>query len=277
MSLVKIGRGFAITLGNEAVAIARAGHYRGADGRAVHIQKAVQSARNGTVSYPPHQQLTLPPARFAETRFEVENDVTLSVAGRLVKAGHRVAALNFASATDPGGGFLDGACAQEESLCRSSALYECIKDSEMYAWHHAHPDPLYGHWVLYSPDVPVFRGCDHKLLEEPFNVSFLTSPAVMAKEVIRYDASRRHEIASAMGERIHRVLTVAAMHGHHTLVLGAWGCGAFGNDPEVIAELFHAALDGAFRGQFEMVIFGVLDEWSDRRNIGTFERRFNAS
>jgi uncharacterized protein (TIGR02452 family) len=191
-------------------------------------------------------------------------------------AGHRVAALNFASATHPGGGFLNGALAQEEALCRSSALYACLEGREMYAWHLAHHDPLYGHWVLYSPDVPVFRGRDHKLLEEPFKLSFLTSPAVNAKRVIERDAARSDEISRIMGERIHRVLAVASMHGHDTLVLGAWGCGAFGNDPEVIAGLFRTALEGTFRGQFERVTFAVLDEWSDRRNIGPFERQFSA-
>jgi uncharacterized protein (TIGR02452 family) len=73
---------------------------------------------------------------------------------------------------------------------------------------------------------------------------------------------------------VHRVLAVAAMHGHDTLVLGAWGCGAFGNDPEMVAELFREALAGDLRGQFGTATFAVLDEWPDRRNIGPFERRF---
>lgn len=272
-SFVKIDRDLAAALGAEAVDVTNAGRYRAADGREVDISAAISAAVDSTVCYPPEQRVDVPSPRFSETRFSVENDDTLSAARRLVAAGHRVAALNFASAKNPGGGFLNGARAQEEALCRSSALYACLVGREMYAWHRARRDALYGHWVIYSPDVPVFRGPDHALLAEPFAVSFLTSPAVNAKVVLERDPGRGDEITHVMRERVHRVLAVAAAPGHDTLVLGAWGCGAFGNAPEVVAELFREALDGDFRGQFATVVFAVLDEWSDRRNIGPFERR----
>jgi uncharacterized protein (TIGR02452 family) len=92
--------------------------------------------------------------------------------------------------------------------------------------------------------------------------------------VVLRDPSRRHEITNAMRERIDRVLSVAVKHGHDALVLGAWGCGVFRNDPSEIASLFHGALNKRFHGAFAAVTFAVIDGWEDRRNIGPFERLF---
>jgi hypothetical protein len=98
--------------------------------------------------------------------------------------------------------------------------------------------------VIYSPDVPVFRSDDGDLLEKPYNVSIITSPAVYAERV---QLERRNEILPAMWSRILKVLSVGLLHGHDSIVLGAWGCGAFGNDPLEIAKLFHRALEENFR------------------------------
>jgi uncharacterized protein (TIGR02452 family) len=185
-------------------------------------------------------------------------------------------ALNFASATHPGGGFLTGSRAQEESLARSSGLYACLDGQPMYAFHQGRRDPLYTSYALYSPDVPVFRTDDGTLLEEPWRCSFITAAAVNAKAVLQRDPSRRPEIRQAMRERIHKVLAIATVHGHDTLVLGAWGCGAFGNDAEEIAELFREALAERFVGVFATVVFAVTDWSRERHFIGPFVRAFGS-
>ncbi len=77
-----------------------------------------------------------------------------------------------------------------------------------------------------------------------------------------------------MRERVSRVLAIAADHGHAALVMGAWGCGVFGNDGDEIAELFHDALAGLFRGTFASVIFAILDSSAEQRFIGPFRRVF---
>src|SRR5205814_6075588 len=123
---------------------------------------------------------TLPVPSGRETRFEVTNETTLDAARRLAAEGHRVVALNFASARHPGGGFLKGAIAQEESLCRSSGLYESLRDHEMYRYHAPMPGGMYTNYAIYSPDVPVFKNDDGELLAEPYLCSFITSPAVNA-------------------------------------------------------------------------------------------------
>ena len=108
----------------DTVEIVRAGRYTNRAGETVPIRHFVEAARDRTVSYPPDATLPKVVPSGNPTRFEVVNDTTLAVARRLA-SNHRVCALNFASARHPGGGFLNGARAQEESLCRASALYAC--------------------------------------------------------------------------------------------------------------------------------------------------------
>src|SRR5205823_13858109 len=112
-----------------------------------------------------------------ETRFEATNETTLAAARRLAAEGHRVVALNFASARHPGGGFLGGARAQEESLCRASGLFACIDGNEMYRHHAPMPGGMYTNYAIYSPGVPVFRTDDGGLLDEPHPCAFVTAPA----------------------------------------------------------------------------------------------------
>ena len=181
--------------------------------------------------------------------------------------------LNFASATNPGGGFLNGARAQEEYLARSSCLYACIRSNAMYAFHRENYDPLYTDYVIYSPGVPVIRDDSGTLLEVPYTIAMITCAAANAS---RLAAERRHEIGPAMLRRICRVLSVGIAQGHDGIVLGAWGCGAFGNEGHEIAHLFHDALSSRFKGSYRRVIFAVVDWSPDRRFIGPFEEEFQS-
>ena len=195
----------------------------------------------------------------------------LSATRRLLQQGMKAIVLNFASATSPGGGFLSGARAQEEYLARSSCLYQCIRDNPMYAYHRAHYDPLFSDYMLYSPEVPVMRGDDGELLEEPYVVSIITAAAAHANEVPR---ERRKDISPVMWRRILKVLAVGATHDYDGIVLGAWGCGAFGNDGTEIAGLFRKALEHNFRGAYKHVIFAIVDWSLEKKFIRPFEEAF---
>jgi uncharacterized protein (TIGR02452 family) len=109
--------------------------------------------------------------------------------------------------------------------------------------------------VIYSPRVPVFRDDDGTLLPAPYEVSFLTAAAPNRGAV---PASRAGQVASMLAVRARRVLAVASAHGHRRLVLGAWGCGVFRNDPAVVADAFAVALADS-PGWFDEVVFAVLD------------------
>jgi uncharacterized protein (TIGR02452 family) len=270
-------RSRAAELGRDTVRILEAGHYTAQTGDVVPIADLLRCAVQGTCSYPPEQPLPEPAPGATESPIEVANESTLAAAQRLIEAGHRPVALNFASAKHPGGGFLGGARAQEESLARSSGLYACINANEMYRLHSSLPDALYTNYAIYSPDVPVFRDDEGALLAKPYLCAFITAPAVNAKVVLERDWSRRPQIREAMRERIRKVLAIAALHGHDALVLGAWGCGVFGNDSQEIAELFREALAQPFRGVFARVVFAILDWSEEQRFIGPFLKIFGES
>ena len=271
---LQISRNLAERLGHEIVEVLQSGHYLAASGTRVDIQNQIDEAVRGTVSYPPDTELPTTSSSRGHTIVEVRNDTTLAAVEYLKTLCFRSAALNLASATAPGGGFLTGARAQEEYLARSSALWACLVGNDMYSYHQARRDPFYSDYVIYSPDVPILRNDGGELLETPYPCSIITSPAVHAFGVQRYVPERLDDVSPAMWSRILKVLAVAERHDHKALVLGAWGCGAFGNDGNEIAKLFRRALEDNFRDVFEYVVFAVADWSEDERFIGPFNRAF---
>lgn len=272
-------------IARENARILASGGYRTRSGRQVALAAALAEAKAGTRIYGPNQ--VIPGNEIGRgrgnTAFEVTGESSTVAARRLATGGLETAleavpvgVLNFASARNPGGGYLRGAKAQEEALCRASALYETLVEaSEYYEVHRAERSTFYTDRVIHSPGVPVFRDDRGELLEAPFRAGFLTSPAPNAGTIRRQEPERTAEIPAALARRAERVLEVAALHGYRRLVLGAWGCGVFQNDPAEVAEAFRGLLTGRFRGVFEQVVFGVLDR--NPRPREAFERAFPAA
>jgi len=253
--------------------IVAAGGYRAADGREVSIADAIEAARAGTGLHGP-EPVRIPAFPPADTFIEVTGESSLEAARRITGP---VAVLNFASARNPGGGFLNGAQAQEEALCRASALYTCLLQARgFYDHHRAHRDPFYTDRVIHSPAVPVFRDDKGRLLDEPYTAGFLTAAAPNAGVVLRTAPERAAELPGAVAVRAERVLETAVAHGYRRLVLGAWGCGVFQNDPAQVAGAFHALLGpgGRFAAAFEHVVFGVLDRTPGATVRDAFVRAF---
>ncbi|MEU6825492.1 TIGR02452 family protein [Streptomyces atriruber] len=287
----------------ETERIVAAGRYVTAEGRERVIADAVAAARAGTRMFGPEPVAAPSRERFEgtdfegthatsmhsigtrcdSTRFEVTGESSLEAARRLTAedAGQSgdspVAVLNFSSARNPGGGYLNGAQAQEEALCRASALHTCLLEVPgFYAHHRADRDPFYSDRVIHSPGVPVFRDDRGRLLDEAYRVGFLTSAAPNAGVIRRKDPERAADIGRALAARAERVLETAVACGYRRLVLGAWGCGVFMNDPAQVAGVFRALLGegGRFAGQFTHVVFGVLDRTKGAVTRGAFEKAF---
>ena len=244
------------------------GLYATPTSRQVDLAADIASAVARTTHLPPDHRHTFPRTGEHATLIEVVASTSLSVARRHVDAGLRSVVLNFASPTVPGGGFLAGECAQEEYHCRSTALFACQAGGPMYAFHVHQANALGSDAMIYSPDVPVFRGDDHQLLESPYKVSFISAAACDARDIGPLDQPK---IAGAMSARIVKVLAVAQANGHDALVLGAWGCGNFANDPALIADLFRQALNGPFKGAFRRVTIAVIDSSPEKRCLSQFQ------
>lgn len=165
---------------------------------------------------------------------------------------HRPLILNFASARNPGGGYAIGVPGQEEDLCRRLALVDQLRSEEaapFYA-HHRLEDPLNTDWILYISGVPIRR-------DFATTVDVISCAAPHARDA-RFYGVTDEVIERTFRARVRRVLAVAAAHAHDCLVLGAWGCGHFGNDPEMVASAFAEGLHSdLFAGNFLRVIFAI--------------------
>jgi uncharacterized protein (TIGR02452 family) len=266
-----ISRHEAAALGRSALEAARKGHYVNEAGEIVELSSYVQAACSAKVSIAPEDPLpTAERIPFPETHIQVANETTLQASLRFVQDGLKPLALNFANGIHPGGGFLEGARAQEEVLCRSSALYQTLLGDPMYEHHRGRRRPDSTDWAIYSPAVPVFRKDDGSELDRPWLLSFLTCAAPYAP------ALGRQEAADLLQRRIHRVLAIARAYGHSSLVLGAWGCGAFANDPHRTAVDFRDALETEFSGAFSDIVFAITDWSPERKFLGPFRDVFCA-
>jgi uncharacterized protein (TIGR02452 family) len=260
-------------LAHATTAIVEAGRYVAPSGREVRIAESTAAAIAGTRLYRPGQDAVVPVRASAAPVIEVTNESSLSASRRL---GDDVACLVFASAKNPGGGFLNGAQAQEESIARVSALHACQASApQFYEFHRQQQDPRYSDRVIYSPRVTVFRGEDGTLLEEPYPVSFLTAAAPNLGAIFTSQPAAAGSVPGVLATRAGRVLQVAAAHGHRVLVLGAWGCGVFRNDPATVAQAFAGHLDRT-AGWFDRVVFAVLDHQRGTPTYNAFARAFGS-
>lgn len=250
---------------------AKDGFYLNQHGKPVDWSIQVNNAVKAKLSIPYDKALKKPEKRrYEKTTVTVENLTTTSAAKKLRVNGEKPLALNFANGYTPGGGFLNFGCrAQEEVLCRMSALHETLETDPMYVFHNENTDFGSSSWAILSPDVPVFRDDNYNPLDAPWPLSFITCAAPEA------DSVGQPKSTTLLRERIHRVLEIAESYGYSSLVLGAWGCGAFGNNPRTTALDFKYALQDKFKGAFETVIFAIYDVSGDGENLEAFKAAFD--
>ncbi len=183
--------------------------------------------------------------------------------------------MNFANAHNPGGGFLLGASTQEEALCRCSSLYESITSKEaskMYRYNNLHPGRVESDYMLISPEVVVFRDEKYELLEEPVTMGVITVPAPNRFGAALLASNKL--IEETFIRRIRIMLAAAAKYGYKDIILGAWGCGAFGNKPEDVSEYFRRVIiDDKYGYCFENICFAIYGA-EDGKNITAFRKCF---
>lgn len=203
--------------------------------------------------------------------------------------GFRVAVHNFASASNPGGGVERGASAQEECLCRCSGLFFSLNTPKMwdgfYGPHRRAHDPLHNDDIIYTPSVTVFKTDTvyPKLMPEGawYDVDVITCAAPNLRDMPSNDyntddGSEEIELTPAQllalhERRLRRILEVALMQGCDTIVLGAFGCGAFENDPAVVAMANKNVIKDYLHA-FKNIEYAVYCSPRDERNFRIFER-----
>ena len=205
-----------------------------------------------------------------ETR--VENISTVAAIRMLTMEGKTaIGVLNFASAKNPGGGFLNGAKAQEESLAVSSTLYPTlIAHEEYYNENRTHRSMMYLDYGIYSPDVVFFRDETFQLTETPVRASVLTLPAVNMGQVL-LKGENVQEAKKVMRRRMKLALGIFAEQKARHIVLGAYGCGVFRNDPNEVAIWWKELLKEGMGQYFDSVFYAVLDYSKGQHCIKAFQ------
>lgn len=184
--------------------------------------------------------------------------------------------LSFSNPMYPGKGFLEGDFLQEESLCRASTLFSSLRSREaerMYASNRENQrDSFSSDAMILSPKVVVFRNFEMDLLEEPYEISVISVPAVDRKKEGEYFLQKH--VDEVMLRRIRGLLSVAIAEGYHNLILGAWGCGYLGNDPTTVASYFKKVLlEEELLQYFDYVIFAIIDT-PNKKRISAFQKVF---
>ncbi len=188
-----------------------------------------------------------------------EHTVELDTISCIITKGRgRITALNFANAMFPGGGYLLGGNAQEESLCRASLLYYTIRtQKQYYRRNRLHVLPDYTDTMIYTENVPVIRQHDGSLLDKPVLCNFITCPAV--NRTLGKVLFSRSYLHAVMERRIAGIVQLAVSRQSDTIILGAFGCGAFGNRREEVFSLFENAVNRFVPDQIQ-VLFAVPEE-----------------
>ena len=269
-------------MAKETLALLESGRFTAPNGAIINLGDAQTNAVKGTFVLTPergHELLLETGAGGPPPLAAVTSERTQEAAARLVEAEgvDDLVLLNFASARNPGGGFINGAKAQEEDLTRCSGLYPCLVGQDLYySVNRKQESLLYTDHLIYSPDVPWFRT---RSLSDPdrfFTASVVTAPAPNAGQVLRRDANAGPAIEQTLRNRAGLVLALARSQGHRNLLLGAWGCGVFQNDPAIVADAFGQWLDKpTFAGDFDRAEFAIYDRTKNRHVLTAFEQRFH--
>ena len=194
----------------------------------------------------------------------------------------RVLVLNLANPVNPGGGVRNGARAQEEDLCRKSSLLLSLESGsaqKYYRYNRSLNTCMGSDALMITPLVEIIKDENGELLDETVVVSVLTCAAPMVSR--GREGMSEAEYEEMVYHRIMGMLKCTAYLGYRILILGAWGCGAFGNDARVISDLFYKALkeinynNHREKDLFRRIDFAVLDRTENQYNFKEFYRNFS--
>lgn len=219
------------------------------------------------------------PLRIAKgtNTIDVLENTTFQCARERFRQFSRIAVLNFANPHEPGGGVKRGAMAQEECLCRCSDLYNALAQpyflKHYYQYQLQNCDYFFSDRLIYSPNITVFKSDDDipQMLDTPFHVDVITCAAPYINTSV-YDSDNLLHIYKS---RIKNILEVSMSKEVDCLILGAFGCGAFHNNPNLMAKAFADLLVREQYGRyFGKVIFAIKRTGTFCQNLCSFQEAF---
>ena len=252
------------------------------------LKEAIQASIENTKPYMEGETPALPPQREKRAQVLVNQNKTLEYA-YLAHRKHpdaHITVHNFASATHPGGGVRKGSRAQEECLCRTTTLLPALETEAnkkaYYDYHWARNDVRYTDACIYTPGIVAVKTDDdlpRRLAKEDWmKLDVLTCAAPNLRAMPSNSMNRtsgkpvKMKAADLMDlheQRARHMFSIAAANGTDILILGAFGCGAFQNDPNVVAKAYANVLPD-FLHQFDAIVFAVYCPPRDRSNYVAF-------
>ena len=252
------------------------------------LKRSIRQSIEGQLFISDEATINIPKSQKAKkANIIVSKKRSLEAAEKYAKQGKKVCVLNFASAKTPGGGVVNGASAQEECICRCSTLYPCLNTEAMwdlfYKPHRDNGNALHNDDCIYTPDVCVFKSDTDfpELISETswWNVNVLTCAAPKIREkngdiVVFGDRNHPekitlHEFEQVLAVRIRRIFEIAVLNGNEVIVLGAFGCGAFKNPPEIVAKVFNAVMQD-YICYFDEIEYAVFHTENEIENYNAF-------
>jgi uncharacterized protein (TIGR02452 family) len=270
-------------IAEKTLAVIKTGEYT-AGSRVVSVKDEIEDSVWYTITKTPEELDKLlakgfdPSEKDFVTEVVVKNCTTIeAIRDESRDRSMKLGVLNFASAKNPGGGFLGGAQAQEESLARSSSLYAALtKNTTLYEFNKRNSSYLYSDHMIYSPKVVFWMDDDGEFLSEFLLADVITSPAPNKGAMQQNGKPKELNLLEEVFKgRIAKVFSLALEQKIECFILGAWGCGVFRNDAETVARLFREALDGKFKRQFRRIVFAVFDSSKDASKFNAFHELFS--
>lgn len=253
------------------------------------LKKAIENSIKDTRIILEGDELVCEKKDEVKTKVNIENIRSFEAARKLLESGcESVCVHNFASATNPGGGVLKGSSAQEEGLCRISTLYPLLSTKDafnrFYKPHRENGNAIHNDDCIYTPNVIVFKSDTNnpKVLKEEdwISVNVITCAAPNLRENPNNLMNKNeHKEAISLTEkelynihvkRLKRILDIAYFSGNDAVVIGAFGCGAFRNNPRIVARATKDVLK-EYDGMFKMISLAIYCTPKDDTNYRVFK------
>ena len=244
-----------------------------------NLKRAIADSIKATKFYGAKDYPSLPERRFKKTTISVvkRRSFDMAVALQRKHLELKIAVHNFASATNPGGGVKNGSRAQEESLCRCSTLYPVLDTKanweKFYTVNRELKNPLHDDACIYTPEIVICKNDTERPSRVPRDRWELVDVITIAAPNLRKLKISDEELFAIHEQRLRHMFTVVAHHGADIFVTGAFGCGAFHNNPEVVASAFQKILP-EFEGCFKEIVFAIYYKMGEMINYDAFKRAF---